>query len=405
MSREINSDEELAAARALLKPLPSFHTDFATFFSSQERKTNRWKNLNKPQLEAIRSNYHGVHNTPEHQVKVVDEMLLQQLLRVHIEVEGYHLASFSPRVNQLPPRQLKAAVDSFGLTPQDAITTQQDAPLGIFSPYLWDAKRRQKAAAMLQTTPREVEAWETFGDPSVQFPDKDKHHSDWKKLTADDLKELVKCYMEDHDLKGVKHKERVHKVVVMEWFQVHCDVERLHQNSFYNRIHHMTLDQLDEAKEWLVLNCNKDLSKEALEALDDDELECKHEPLGADSQLITSSTGKEWIYKVLAKLFKGETLPDDRDSSNWITLPNQSKEWLKATISAVWQDSLPQDPQAWHHKLKLMTDGFLRIHTDVERQPFETFYPRFYTTDPQTWEETLNFLKDFCAPEALGGSS
>ena len=31
--------------------------------------------------------------------------------------------------------------------------------------------------------------------------------------------------------------------------------------------------------------------------------------------------------------------------------------------------------------------------------------PRFYTTDPQKWEDILNSLKDYCEPEAQEGSS
>ena len=90
-------------------------------------------------------------------VPEVETILLQQLLRIHMEVEDYHLASFTVRANNLPPVWLKEAVESLKSELSVTTTKQLRTPLGIFSPYLWDDERRQQAISMLNATPTKIE--------------------------------------------------------------------------------------------------------------------------------------------------------------------------------------------------------------------------------------------------------
>ena len=67
--------------------------------------------------------------------------------------------------------------------------------------------------------------------------------------------------------------------------------------------------------------------------------------------------------------------------------------WLKDAMDKVWHGSLPKDTDERDQTLTLMTEGFLRLHMDVENLPFSTFYPRFQYEDPNTWHDKLQEIK------------
>ena len=197
----------------------------------------------------------------QEEVARLKQILLQQLLRIHLEVEQYHIASFLPRAIRLRPRELEQAVASLNDSPSTAIAAQEQFPLGIFSPALWADDLLSDAAKALATDKDLLADWNN--DPLLQFKEADRFQSNWKKSKEKDLNDLVEQYMKHHGYKKARRRE-VTALVIVQWQRVHLDVERLHPDSFANRVLPLTLEQLEETKQWLIVNSKSDFLKKAL---------------------------------------------------------------------------------------------------------------------------------------------
>ena len=240
-----------------------------------------------------------------------------------------------------------------------------------------------------------MEDW--LENPHVQFAGTEQCSSDWKKLKEEDIKTLVANYVDYHQVKKANVDETAILLVIM-LFRIHCDVERLHPDAFPTRSLHKTPQQLDEMRMWLWVNFEHQLPKLKLT---EPQEEYDHEPVGLLSNHLKDDQAKEKAYLIAKGVLKGPEHTVSSGTSEWLEVPARCKKLLTNAIRAVWKKKLLPEPNSGIQTHKQMWNGFLRIHMDVERQPFETFYPRFYSTDPTDWTKILTELKDHCAPSAL----
>ena len=99
-------------------------------------------------------------------------------------------------------------------------------------------------------------------------------------------------------------------------------------------------------------------------------------------------------------------MPAHEETSPWAQTPFKSKVCLQMVIKNLWPNSIPTDDKVKSNRLRiLLINGFLRIHMEAERQPFETFLPRFYAEDPKTWEDTLIQWREHCKPTPGQGAT
>ena len=91
LSPELKEESKLEKAQQMAGPTKGFHMNFDTLFAPEERKTSAWKQLNKSQLREINTAYKQKWNYPQERQQEVEQALLQTLLRIHMDVEEFHL--------------------------------------------------------------------------------------------------------------------------------------------------------------------------------------------------------------------------------------------------------------------------------------------------------------------------
>ena len=392
LSPQLMTPEQMERAKAMAETTDTFNTDFSQMFPETERDTT-WKKLELPQLVSITQQYHNRWNTDESLKATVEQALLQVLLRVHLEVEEFDLATFGSRAALHNPDQILEAAQSFHQEPDDYILLQSAIPMGIMSPLLQDQHRHLEAWKLLHTTQDEEDQW--MNNPEVQFAGPNQCSSDWIKLPESFVQTIQNDYIAWHQLRpDSTMKDEIRTLLVMQLLRIHCDVERLSYRSFHGRVIHHSLDQLKEIRAWMKCNKNSPLPHK----LNAPRMTYIHEPIGMSSNLVTDANTKPKVYYILTHLLAGNQDPHPHPPSAWKKVPKKSRELLTTAIYAVWKNELPQDKQERSRLKRLMTHGFLRIHMEVERLPFEAFYPRFYTECPSTWASKLIEWKSHCAP-------
>ena len=399
MSPELKEEGKLEKALQIAGPMEAFHTNFDTLFTPEERKTSAWKQLNESQLKEITTAHKQKWNYPQDKHQDVEQALLQTQLRIHMDVEEFHLSTFIPRVLRFPTDQLLEAAELFKSQPQECIERQERAPLGMLSPYLLDMDRKTKAAELMQTTAEELEEW--LADPKTQFAGNEQCKSDWMKMSKQEVETIMANYCQMHQIEDNEAKAHMMTVVMIQFARIHCDVELLSFRSFYNRLLYLTPAQFDEIKLWFSANCKINLLR--LKPIVPEKHKY-YEPVGDGSPFVVEAPTKAQVELIISRLLQGLVLPMGTTSS-WAMLSNNSKKLLMRVIGKTWPNSIPKDETQKLILRKLLMCGFLRIHMEVERQPFETFYPRFYREDPTSWEHTLKCWMEHCKPSSGQGAT
>ena len=111
-----------------------------------------------------------------------------------------------------------------------------------------------------------------------------------------------------------------------------------------------------------------------------------------------------------SRLALGSETPTVRRIESWSMLPTGSKERLTEAIGRIFSPRAKTHHQSATEQIeRVLVDGFLRIHMDIEKQPVETFLLRIHRLTINKASTAWNSLRRMPAtstkPKNKGGGA